>query len=57
MTPLTVVGIFAAGVFWIEDTLYYKKRQELHTGQAAFLHGEHKPLASSANANYTFDLQ
>jgi len=52
-----VVGIFAAGVFWIEDTLYYKKRQELHTGQAAFLHGEHKPLASSANANYTFDLQ
>jgi len=37
--PLTVGGGIAAGVFLVQYTLYYKKRQELQLAQAAFPQG------------------
>jgi len=41
MTPpkLPLGGGIAAGVFLVQYTLYYKKRQELQLAQAAFPQG------------------
>ena len=39
MTPPPTVGGIAAGVFLVQYTLYYKKRQELQLAQAAFPQG------------------
>ena len=37
--PPPTVGGIAAGVFLVQYTLYYKKRQELQLAQAAFPQG------------------